>query len=92
MLKIRDDVDLKELEKFGFKLIPEGIYAKSIRQYVDVGQNLTEYFITVEKDRTLKRFEVWSYLRNVYYQKEHHLFKFQIKDLIKANIVEKVER
>ena len=28
MLKIKDDVNLKELEKFGFKLIPEGIYAK----------------------------------------------------------------
>lgn len=52
--------------------------------------NVTEYFIAVEKDRTLKKYEVWSYLNMAFYQKERHLFKFQIKDLIKADLVEKV--
>lgn len=90
MLKIKDDVDLKELEKYGFKIIPEGIYAKSIKRIHNYESDFTEYFITVEKDRILKEWEVWSYLSVPYYQKEHHLFKFRIKDLIQAGLVEKV--
>ena len=53
--------------------------------------NVTEYFITVEKDRTLKKYEVWSYLNKAFYQKEKNLFKFYIKELIKAGLVEKVD-
>ena len=92
MWKIKDNVDLKELEKFGYKIIPEGIYAKSIKRIHPMQDaNVTEYFIAVEKDRTLKKYEVWSYLNKAFYQKERHLFKFYIKELIKAGLVEKVD-
>lgn len=90
MLKIKDDVDLKELEKFGYKVIPEGIYAKSINCYIDTMGDRHETFIVIEKNRTIKRYYVESYLFKVYEEKEQHLFKRNIKDLIKANLVEKV--
>lgn len=35
MLKIRDDVDLKELEKFGFKCIVKDTYSKSMNNSDD---------------------------------------------------------
>ncbi len=90
MLKIKDSVDLKELEKFGFKLIPEGIYAKSIKCWIDIMGDRHEIFITVENDRIIKKYYVESYLFKVYEQKEQYLFKRNIKDLIKADLVEKV--
>ena len=89
MPKIRDDVDLKELEKFGFKLIPEGIYARSIECWIDTMGDRHEIFIAIEENRTIKRYYVESYLFKVYFQKEQHLFKRNIKDLIKANLVVK---
>ncbi|MBO5179290.1 MAG: hypothetical protein J6B87_02970 [Clostridia bacterium] len=91
MLKIKDDVDLKELEKFGFRIIPEGIYAKSTYSYVNGLGDLTEYFITVETDRTLKKFKVCSYLKIVFSQIECHLFKWSVRDLIKASLVEDIK-
>lgn len=90
MLKIRDNVDFKELEKFGFKLIPEGIYARSVRYWIDTIGDRHEYFIAIEKDRTIKRYYVVSYLFKVYEEKERYLFKRNIKDLIQANLVEKI--
>ena len=91
MFKIKDDVDLKELEKYGFKIIPEGIYVKSIKRIHPIGDaNVTEIFIIVDKDRIIKKYEVWSYLNFAFYEKEKHLFKFQIKDLIKSNLIQKV--
>ena len=90
MLRIKEDVDLKELEKFGFIIVPEGIYAKSIKRIRPMlDADLTEIFIAVFKDRTLHKVEVWSYYYKVYHEKEKHLFKFQIKDLIQAGLVEK---
>ena len=91
MLKIRDSVDLKELEKFGFSIIPEGIYAKSIKKNRPMmDADLTETFIAVFEDRTLHKIEVWSYYHIVYNEKEKHLFRFQVKDLIQAELIEKV--
>ena len=89
MYKIKDDVDLKELEKFSYKIIPEGIYAKSKSVSIDTMGDRHEIFIAVEKDRTIKRYHVESYLFKVYNQKEQHLFKKDIKDLIQAGLVEK---
>lgn len=89
--KLKDNVDLKELEKFGYHIIPEGIYAKSINCYINIMGDRHEIFIAIEKDRTIKRYSVESYLFKVYMQKEQYLFKRNIKDLIKAGIVEKVK-
>lgn len=90
MLKIKDDVDLKELEKFGFNLIPEGIYARSKKCWTDGISNRHEIFVAIEKNRIIKRYYVESYLFKIYEEKEQHLFKRDIKDLIQAGLVEKV--
>ena len=91
MLKIKDNVDLKELEKFGYEIIPEGIYAKSLGFWVNGIGDRHETFIAIEEDRTINKYEVVSYCFHVYTQKKKHLFKYNIKDLIKADMVEKVE-
>ena len=49
-----------------------------------------ETFIAIEKDRTINKYEVVSYLRIAYMEKKKHLFKWNIKDLIKADLIEKV--
>ena len=90
MLKIKDNIDLKELEKFGYKMIPEGIYAKSLISWTDITGNKTEIFIAIERDRTIKKYEVYSCYNVAFQEKEKHLFKWNIKDLIKADLVEKV--
>ena len=91
MLKIKDNVDLQELEKFGFKIIPEGIYAKSVDCYLDGMGDRHEKFIAIEKDRTINKYYVLSYLFKVYEEKRLHLWKKDIKDLITAGLVEKVD-
>ena len=79
MLKIRDDVDLKELEKFGFELTDEGlnieyyVYVKYIAPYISVRVNMENRRIYKDNDE----FEVL-------------LKEEEIDDLIKADLVEKV--
>lgn len=85
MLKIKDNVDLKELEKFGFKfiencIIPNGLKAIEIDCYVKPNKagefNSSCTFI---KCNYLKEIETPIYdVDNLY-------------DLIQAGLVEKVE-
>ena len=78
MLKIRDDVDLKELEKFGFKKT-EYSY---IRNY-----NREDYTITIEVE-----FNRRIYIENDFYDNDYAcLIPNVIYDLIQAGLVEKVE-
>ena len=44
MLKIKDNVDLKELEKFGFKQDKNIYYKKRLRKYV-IGDRKWDYLI-----------------------------------------------
>lgn len=85
MLKIRDNVDLKELEKFGFKLIkdcliPNGLKADKIDCYVKPDKNgnfhscCTFIKCNYSREITLPIYDV----DNLY-------------DLIQAGLVEKVE-
>ena len=93
MLKIKDNVDLKELEKFGFEYddyLEE--YVKSINSlktkgmfvpYVHTGE------LFIKKDRT-----IYDKISNNYWnvESEHkEAIDKIISDLIKANLVEKVE-
>lgn len=71
-------------------MIPAGIYAKSLISWTDMTGNKTEIFIAIERDRTIKKYKVFSYLRIAFQEKKKHLFKRDIKDLIKADLVEKV--
>ncbi len=79
MLKIRDNVDLKELEKFGFE--ENGFYYSKTFNF--------EYYkveIHIEKDRK------YLIIKNDYYDSNYDCYiPSLIYDLIKANLIEKVE-
>lgn len=79
MLKIKDNVDLKELEKFGF--IKDGFYySKKINyEYYKV-----EIYIELDRKNII--------IQNDYYDSEYACYiPDVIFDLIKADIVEKVD-
>lgn len=78
MLKIRDDVDLKELEKFGFKpkyYCGEKVYEKFLKK----GVFYKEYIIIWFADREIQITNNGQVLLDILY------------DLIQAGLVEKVE-
>lgn len=89
MFKLKDEVEFSKLTDYNFKLIPAGIYAKSIDCYINGIGDKIETFITVEQDRTLQKYKVKSYLGCVYDQVSLHIWKRDIKDLYKANILER---
>ncbi len=82
MLKIKDDVDLKELEKFGFKF------------YEDCGKYL--YNIVLRNGNGGITLTIQSWNRKIYLwsntndNRNEEIIKI-LYDLIKANLVEKVE-
>lgn len=82
MLKIKDNVDLKELEKYGFKFIkatsPNEYYLKKVYLGNDNDDRIF-YYVELYGDRTIKisRFDGED-LDNTLY------------DLIKADLVEKI--
>lgn len=83
MLKIKDNVDLKELKKFGFKLsyyswCENGVYERPIVYPENSSQQVYVDIPTREIDEETIRFNV------IDVKKEH------IQDLIKADLVEKV--
>ncbi len=80
MLKIREDVNLKELEKYGFKEFND-CYSRDYNN---------DYLTRVDKDtrEILKVDYEWSFLQNKYYKNS----TYRIDDLIKANLVVKVEK
>lgn len=79
MLKIREDVELKELEKYGFKEYND-CYSRDYNN---------DYLTRVDKDtrEILKVDYEWAFLQNKYYKNS----TYKIDDLIKADMVEKVE-
>ena len=101
MLKIKDNVDLKELEKFGFEYV--------CRSYVidDIGNTKTEEYAKIYKGIILGRdykVDCSIYICNpdrrigfgmVTSKYEYELYKKFVEetlyDLIKADLVEKVE-
>ena len=75
MLKIKDNVDLKELEKYGFKYLEVfGCW----QRVIEFGRVITATSIYDDK-------EIDTNLN------ENDTEKFLIQDLIKADLVEKVE-
>lgn len=79
MLKIREDVDLNVLEKYGFKEYNDCY----LRDYNN------DYLTRVDKDtrEILKVDYEWSFLQNKYYKNS----TYKIDDLIKADLVVKEE-
>ena len=91
MLKIKDSVDLKELEKFGLKLNKNGLYYEK--------DFLAEYFEEEGNHRVLiytnKRNIVLDIMNNdyTYHSWDDELGRIEdtLYDLIQAGLVEKVE-
>lgn len=81
MLKIKDNVDLKELEKYGFKYdeLNKGYKIQS-NHFKDFGNS--EMIIYVNHNLYFNQ--------SAYYTNEHLLIEV-LYDLIKADLVEKVE-
>ncbi len=79
MLKIREDVDLNVLEKYGFKEYNDCY----LRDYNN------DYLTRVDKDtrEILKVDYEWPFLQNKYYKNS----TYKIDDLIKADLVVKEE-
>lgn len=79
MLKIRDNVDLEELKKYGFKEYND-CYSRDYNN---------DYLTRVNKDtrEILKVDYEWSFLQNRYYKNS----TYKIDDLIKSDLVVKVE-
>lgn len=83
MLKIKDDIDLKELEKFGFELDEYGDYRKII--YTGRRGQYFELLINI------KYRELLGYSEGADGDGEEDNIDDTLYDLIKAGIVEKVE-
>ena len=83
MLKIKDDVDLEELEKFGFKRngnYYQKIISNSCCHLIEVGINDRVPF------ESTKEIGYWSAKFG-----DDEFFRRNIKDLIQAGLVEKVD-
>lgn len=81
MLKIKDNVDLKELEKFGFEKDGYNYYYDFIPYNEDAGDG--QYVLVDIKTRKIDL----DYIDLDYFDKSIEL----LYDLIKADMVEKVE-
>lgn len=94
MLKIKDNVDLKELEKFGFT------YRKHYKNYTKLhsNKNFEDYvdnYIQIDNDRILKPYtRILNGHDTEYCDKSQTNIKNEfldtLYDLIKADLVEKV--
>lgn len=102
MLKIRDDVDLKELEKFGYKKGEDmmccsyNAYGKIYEQQLDSVLNVSGkgaiYVVEIDKKEKTITLEVTTRtaFRSFAYTRDD-VVKPYIQDLIQAGIVENVE-
>lgn len=90
MLKIKDDIDLKELEKFGFEKDLKGNYTLSIDD-----KETNERLFGIDTMYDFIFLKVWKYSRElqVTFQDMQDYFSMNmdvIFDLIDAGLVEKV--
>lgn len=78
MLKIKDNVDLKELEKYGFKEYKDCYSRDYNNDYLTKIDKKTREILKVDYE--------WSFLQNKYYKNS----TYKIQDLLENNLVEKV--
>ena len=89
MLKIKENIDLKELEKFGFELNYNGDYEYDVG---DNRSNLVVFTVDCQEDDITKR--QIALRTGTYGDYPETFFDNQLNilyDLIKADMVEKVE-
>ena len=87
MYKIKDEVDLKELEKFGYTLEDWDNYYRKKEDGYNVQINIYDREILVYKFR--ENYNWGDYLGH--FKEDEEKIKQYIADLVKADIVEKVE-
>lgn len=78
MLKIKDNVDLKELEKFGFELYDDDYYFKYLYTAPNENYEITYKIYKITKEIKIYTYNLEQYIDNTLY------------DLIKADLIEKV--
>ena len=78
LIKLKDSVDLKELEKFGFKEHNDCYSRDYHNGYLTRIDKKTREILKVDYE--------WSFLQNKYYKNS----TYKINDLIKADLVEKI--
>lgn len=95
MLKIKDDVDLKELKKFGFKYSKSKIvntYQKVI-SYYPLGDDVCccKYYLSISEENR----HIYNSIYGLTWQGKHDNYTIEfldtLYDLIQAGLVEKVE-
>lgn len=95
MLKIKENLDLKELEKFGFEYQKGGKinYYEKMIQYFPLGDSVPclRYYLTVNEENK----HIYSSIFDLTWEgkNDHYNIEFldDLYDLIKADLVEKVE-
>ena len=93
MLKIKDSVDLKELEKFGFKFTYDpttGDFEYAEKKII-LGIPKHSYLLGIDKNRKLELFIYTNYALQGISSNIDDMLLDNIYDLIKADMVEKVE-
>ena len=99
MLKIKDNVDLKELEQFGFKPKYDENTGELKEYYKEYCEKINEAMYSekigfyIKKKRRLfsTKIKCCGYVWNVFSEKFGSEMMDLIYDLIKADLVEKVE-
>ena len=86
MLKIKDNVDLKELEKFGFEFEKGKYFIKSVRKPMPSECHIKKHLAYSIPSKTKK---IKIHKNNICWEYDNALDI--IHDLIKADLVEKVE-
>ena len=83
MLKIKDNVDLKELEKYGFKRMKNHFYKCKRSSY---SKSLKNGYIEIDSNTR------WiSQDGTGFFRKDEIIYQDTLYDLIKADLVEKIE-
>ena len=91
MLKIKDNVDLKELEKFGY-LQGQNMLNVSFNCYGKICSNTDGLLDIVEINKKTRKIELIQKIDNHFRElvnDDINLLKLYINDLIKADLIEK---
>ena len=99
MLKIKDDVDLKELEKFGFKPKYDEDTGELKEYYKEYCEKLKEacyyekigFYVTKKKRLFSTKRNCCGHLWDIFSERFGNQIMNLIYDLIQAGLVEKVE-
>lgn len=90
MLKIKDDVELNELEKFGFTSLKNNYYKKDISFRYVYSTDKETISILISSQREIRKVKLVTCYGYTYLSKKIRLLKKDIKELIEAGLVEKV--